>query len=516
RILRHSRSRSRSPGRSAWRRSRSPLPLSRRGDLSRSRSPPPDLYLSSKRLADKKKRSRSRSPASLQKAREISAKAKMSETSLFAELVKDRNMRKTLEMKRLAVLGDKDEQDGGNTDKTSVTQDGADKSAAEDINNIPVPDNNNKVGGGYTLRPIDGVTTGDSFVPAMEPPPPLPPLPPLSPGDFEMPDANTMNNDSRNSSSNNVALYPPSRTVVNGSVNSDSSSAVISSANSVSQNSSSGRVSDNSGPPGRTGLLNAATLKPALPTIVSKPKSLVKLPMPPGINQNDLESIDSPPSRSPSPAAHRRRVPVTPPLPQPPTTTTVKKGIKDLPLPPVVPGVEDLSGDEDSEGFSGGTPPRTHSHHLSSTKLFGNSSRRGLFGSHSRPAPGTVKLTRPKILNRRRAARGVASAQQVIGGSTPVGGAVGGEEDWGDRCVDVFEVLTQIGEGTYGQVYKARDRRTNDLVALKKVRMENEKDGFPITAVREIKILRQLNHKNIVNMREIVTDKQDALDFRKV
>lgn len=70
--------------------------------------------------------------------------------------------------------------------------------------------------------------------------------------------------------------------------------------------------------------------------------------------------------------------------------------------------------------------------------------------------------------------------------------------------------------GTYGQVYKARDVESDHLVALKKVRLENEREGFPITAVREIKILRQLNHKNIVNLREIVTDKQDALDFRKV
>lgn len=70
--------------------------------------------------------------------------------------------------------------------------------------------------------------------------------------------------------------------------------------------------------------------------------------------------------------------------------------------------------------------------------------------------------------------------------------------------------------GTYGQVYKAKDVHAKELVALKKVRLENEKEGFPITAVREIKILRQLNHKNIVNLREIVTDKQDALDFRKV
>ena len=53
------------------------------------------------------------------------------------------------------------------------------------------------------------------------------------------------------------------------------------------------------------------------------------------------------------------------------------------------------------------------------------------------------------------------------------------------------------------------------MVALKKVRLENEKEGFPITAVREIKILRQLNHSNVVNLLEIVTDKQDALEFKK-
>jgi len=52
------------------------------------------------------------------------------------------------------------------------------------------------------------------------------------------------------------------------------------------------------------------------------------------------------------------------------------------------------------------------------------------------------------------------------------------------------------------------------MVALKKVRLENEKEGFPITAVREIKILRQLNHPNIVNLMEVVTDKQRAQDFR--
>ncbi|UYV76277.1 FMNL2 [Cordylochernes scorpioides] len=99
---------------------------------------------------------------------------------------------------------------------------------------------------------------------------------------------------------------------------------------------------------------------------------------------------------------------------------------------------------------------------------------------------------------------------------------------WGDRCIDQFDIICQIGEGTYGQVYKAKDCDkskfnlflinlwcVDELVALKKVRLENEKEGFPITAVREIKILRQLSHPSIVNLKEIVTDKQDALDFRK-
>lgn len=47
------------------------------------------------------------------------------------------------------------------------------------------------------------------------------------------------------------------------------------------------------------------------------------------------------------------------------------------------------------------------------------------------------------------------------------------------------------------------------------MRLDNEKEGFPITAIREIKILRQLKHCSVVNMKEIVTDKQDALDFKK-
>jgi len=38
--------------------------------------------------------------------------------------------------------------------------------------------------------------------------------------------------------------------------------------------------------------------------------------------------------------------------------------------------------------------------------------------------------------------------------------------DWGERCVDVFDIVSQIGEGMYGQVYKARDRQTGQCFVI--------------------------------------------------
>jgi len=65
---------------------------------------------------------------------------------------------------------------------------------------------------------------------------------------------------------------------------------------------------------------------------------------------------------------------------------------------------------------------------------------------------------------------------------------------------DKYTKLEKLGEGTYGVVYKCKYRDTQDLVALKKIRLENEDEGIPSTAIREISILKQLRHPNIVSL----------------
>lgn len=72
------------------------------------------------------------------------------------------------------------------------------------------------------------------------------------------------------------------------------------------------------------------------------------------------------------------------------------------------------------------------------------------------------------------------------------------------RSVDNFENLNRIDEGAYGIVYRARNRDTDEIVALKKLKLENEKNGFPVTSLREIYTLLLAKHENIVDVKEIV------------
>ncbi|OQR70783.1 cyclin-dependent kinase 13-like [Tropilaelaps mercedesae] len=218
-----------------------------------------------------------------------------------------------------------------------------------------------------------------------------------------------------------------------------------------------------------------------------KGKNLTMRPTAPSASSPLAKSVP-PPTVVDGPAAIKEDLwPTTqPPLPRspppPPTTTAMttierqptppRKGVKELPMPPGI-RVEDLRRDQ----------------HRTLAERNGRTEQSSL-------ASGSMEtFRRPTIL-----------ARNAFDDDLP---------NWGERCVDVFNIVQQIGEGTYGQVYKAQDRNSGVMVALKKVRMENEKEGFPITAIREIKILRQLNHPSIVNLMEVVTDKSDALDFRK-
>ncbi|KAF2455527.1 kinase-like domain-containing protein, partial [Lineolata rhizophorae] len=67
-----------------------------------------------------------------------------------------------------------------------------------------------------------------------------------------------------------------------------------------------------------------------------------------------------------------------------------------------------------------------------------------------------------------------------------------------------------VGSGTYGKVFKAIHVYTKSKVALKKIRMEGERDGFPVTAIREIKLLQSLHHNNVVKLQEVMVEKNDC------
>ncbi|XP_004401701.1 cyclin-dependent kinase 2 isoform X5 [Enhydra lutris kenyoni] len=67
-----------------------------------------------------------------------------------------------------------------------------------------------------------------------------------------------------------------------------------------------------------------------------------------------------------------------------------------------------------------------------------------------------------------------------------------------------FQKVEKIGEGTYGVVYKAKNKVTGEVVALKKIRLDTETEGVPSTAIREISLLKELNHPNIVKLLDVI------------
>ncbi|PWA20011.1 hypothetical protein CCH79_00016054 [Gambusia affinis] len=79
--------------------------------------------------------------------------------------------------------------------------------------------------------------------------------------------------------------------------------------------------------------------------------------------------------------------------------------------------------------------------------------------------------------------------------------------------LETYVKLDKLGEGTYATVFKGRSKLTDNLVALKEIRLEHE-EGAPCTAIREVSLLKDLKHANIVTLHDIVhTDKSLTLVF---
>jgi len=71
-----------------------------------------------------------------------------------------------------------------------------------------------------------------------------------------------------------------------------------------------------------------------------------------------------------------------------------------------------------------------------------------------------------------------------------------------------YERLEKIGEGTYGVVYKCRYKPTDTIVALKKIRLDGEEEGIPSTSIREISLLKELKHPNIVELITVLMEEE--------
>ena len=85
----------------------------------------------------------------------------------------------------------------------------------------------------------------------------------------------------------------------------------------------------------------------------------------------------------------------------------------------------------------------------------------------------------------------------------------------GCSSIKRYNIVSKLGEGTFGEVYKAVSLKTNRTVALKKILMHHEKEGFPITALREIKLLKLLSHPNILKLEEVVVERKKEENNRR-
>ncbi|CAD8093826.1 unnamed protein product [Paramecium sonneborni] len=75
---------------------------------------------------------------------------------------------------------------------------------------------------------------------------------------------------------------------------------------------------------------------------------------------------------------------------------------------------------------------------------------------------------------------------------------------------ETYIIQKHVGQGKYGQVFKAQNKQNKQIVALKKIKQEIEANGFPRTAMREIQLLSSLKHENIVRFKEVVVQSKNT------
>lgn len=68
----------------------------------------------------------------------------------------------------------------------------------------------------------------------------------------------------------------------------------------------------------------------------------------------------------------------------------------------------------------------------------------------------------------------------------------------------MYTKLNRIGQGTYGVVYKAQHTQSKEIVAVKRIKFESQEEGIPSSAIREIALLKELKHPNIVELYDVV------------
>jgi serine/threonine protein kinase len=66
-----------------------------------------------------------------------------------------------------------------------------------------------------------------------------------------------------------------------------------------------------------------------------------------------------------------------------------------------------------------------------------------------------------------------------------------------------YEMSQKLGEGTYGTVYKAKSTRTGETFAIKVMKLGTDEEGVPATAIREVALLKELNHRNVVQLLDV-------------